>query len=190
MPNRPFVVLFVRLAYWESYFLSVVLTATVFRRILYIWIFVALLMLTAYVMLLFRSPSDQEWAVIMRNFRPVPWALSLPVLFVFGLPLLSSWLALKDKIVKRGVNYQFSDSGIRINTVVSTTDLLWDAIPRVSEFRSAFLVFTNPRIAFMLPKRCFDSAQDIVEVRELFRGQVTAAKLRASENPDRTADPR
>ncbi len=181
MPNRPFVALFVKLAYWEIYFLGVVLTATVFRKILYVWGFVALLMLTLYVLLLFRSPSDEEWAVMMSNFRPLPWAFSLPVLFVFGLPLLTSGQALKGKIVKRGVNYRFSDSGIHINTVVSSTDLLWDAISRVSEFRSAFLVFTNPRNAFMLPKRCFDSTQDMEEVRGLFLAHVTASKLRSSE---------
>jgi len=181
MPNQPFVALFVKLAYWEIYFLGVVLTATAFRKMLYVWGFVALLALTMYVLLLFRSPSDREWAVMMQNFRPLPWVFSLPVLVVFGLPLLTSGQALKGKIVERGVNYQFSDSGIHINTVVSSTDLLWDAISRVSEFRSAFLVFTNPRIAFMLPKRCFDGTQDIVEVRELFRAHVTATKLRSSE---------
>jgi len=121
----------------------------------------------------------------MRNLGPLPWALSLPVLFVFGLPLLTSGQALKGRIVKRGVNYQISDSGIHINTVVSSTDLLWDAISHVSEFRSAFLVFTNPRIAFMLPKRCFDRTQDIEEVRGLFLAHVTATKLRSSETGDR-----
>ncbi len=182
MITRPFIALFVKLAYWESYFLSVVLTATAFRKILYVWGFVALLTLTGYVLLLFRSPSDQEWTVIMRNWGPLPWALGLPVLIIFVLPLLSAKQVLKDKIIKRGVNYQFSDSGIHISTGVSTTDLSWDAILRVSEFRSAFLVFTNPRIACMLPRRCFDSTQEIVQIRELFRAHVTATKLRSPEN--------
>jgi len=51
MPNRPFVALFVKLACWEIYFPSVVLTATAVRKILYVWGFVALLTLTAYVLL-------------------------------------------------------------------------------------------------------------------------------------------
>ena len=104
--------------------------------------------------------------------------LGLPVLFVFVLPLLSARRVLGDEIVKRGVNYQLSDAGIRVETYVSKTDLSWAAIHRVSESRFAFLVFTRPNIAFVIPKRCFESTQSVAEVRKLFRADVQKTKLR------------
>jgi len=114
----------------------------------------------------------------MQNASPVQWVLGLPVLFVFVLPLLTARRVLQDERVKRGVNYQFSGSGIYVETSVSKTDLSWAAIRRVTEFRSAFLVFTSPNIASMLPKRCLQGAQSVVDLRELFRAHVPKTKLR------------
>ena len=178
MPDQAPISLFVKLEYWDVYRLNVVLTATVFRKILYIWGFVALLWLALSVLLLFRPTSEQDWAVIMRNASPLKWVLGLPVLFVFVLPLLSARRVLGDERVKRGVSYQFSDAGIHVETSVSKTDLSWAAIRRVSEFRSAFLVFTNPNIASMVPKRCFERTQGVADLRELFRAHVAKTKLR------------
>ena len=79
---------------------------------------------------------------------------------------------------KQGVNYQFSDAGIHVESSASKTDLSWAAIRRVSEMRSAFLVFTNPSIAFTLPKGCFESTQCVASLRELFRAHVPKTKLR------------
>jgi hypothetical protein len=114
----------------------------------------------------------------MQNASPLKWVLGLPVLFVFVLPLLSARRVLGDDRVKRGVSYQFSDAGIHVETSVSKSDLTWAAIRRVSEFRSAFLVFTNPNIASMVPKRCFESTQGVADLRELFRAHVAKTKLR------------
>jgi len=113
----------------------------------------------------------------MQNASPLKWVFGLPVIFVFVLPLLSARKALSDERLKRGVSYQFSDAGFHVETSVSKTDFSWAAIRRVSEARFAFLVFTNPNIAFTLPKRCFESTQDVAALRELFRAHVPRAKL-------------
>jgi hypothetical protein len=177
MPDRPPISLFVKLGYWDVYRLNVVLTATVFRKVLYVWSFVALLWLALSMLLLFRPSPEQDWAIEMQKTDPLKWALGLPVLFVFVLPLLSARRVVGDERVKRGVSYQFSDAGIHIETYVSKTDLLWTAIHRVSESRSSFLVFTNPNIASMVPKRCFGSTESVTEVREMFRAHVQKTKL-------------
>src|SRR3989440_2544251 len=82
MPDQAPISLFVKLCYWDVYRLNVVLTATVFRKVLYIWGFVALLWLALSVRLLFRPSPGQDWAVIMQNASPLKWVLGLPVLFV------------------------------------------------------------------------------------------------------------
>jgi hypothetical protein len=178
MPDQAPITLFVKLGYWDVYRLNVVLTATVLRKLLYILGFVTLLWLALSVLLFFRPSPEQDWAVIVENASPLKWVLGLPVLFVFVLPLLSARRALKDERVKRGFSYEFSEAGIHVETSVSKTDLSWAAIRRVSESRSEFLVFTNPNMASMVPKRCFDSTQGVADLRDLFRAHVPKARLR------------
>ena len=116
---------------------------------------------------------------MMQNERPLKWALGLPVMFAFVLPMLSARRVLGDERVKRGVNYESSGAGVHVETSVSKTDLLWTAIHRVKELPSEFLVFTHPNVAFTLPKRCFESTEDVTELRQLlartFKNRISAA---------------
>jgi len=181
MSEQPPISLFVKLGYWDVYRLNVVLTAIAFRKILYVWGFVFLLwLLGLFALLLFRPSSGQDWAIMMRNTAPLKWAIGLPVIFVFVLPMLSARRVIGDERVKRGVNYQFSEAGVHAETSVSKTDLLWTAIHRVKELPSEFLVFTHPNIAFTLPKRCFESAGEVAGMRQLFSAHVQKSNLRRS----------
>jgi hypothetical protein len=177
MSQQPSISLFVKLDYWDVYRLNVVLTATAFRKILYIWGFAALLFLAVSVLMLTRPSSTHDWAVMQQNARPLIWAFALPVIFVFVLPLLSAQRIWKEEVVKQGVAYQFSETGVHIETSISKSDLSWAAIRSVKEFPSEFLVFTSPR-TFTLPKKCFENSQGVATLRELFRTYVQRSKLR------------
>jgi hypothetical protein len=133
------------------------------------------------VLLLIRPSWAHEWAVMQQNAKPLTWAFALPVIFVFVLPLLSAQRVLRDELVKRGVTYQFSEAGVHIVTSISKTDLSWAAIRRVREFPSEFLVFTRPRTAFTLPKKCFESRQAVATLRELFRTYAKRSNLRRAD---------
>jgi len=63
MSQKPPISLFVKLGYWDVYRLNVVLIAAAFRKILYIWGFVALLWLSVSALLLIRPSSAHDWAV-------------------------------------------------------------------------------------------------------------------------------
>jgi len=177
MSHQPPISIFVKLGYWDVYRLNVVLTASAFRKVLYIWGFVALLWLSLSVLLLIRPSSARDWTVMQQNAKPLTWAFALPLVFVFVLPLLSAQRVLRDELIKRGVNYQFSEAGVHIETSISKSDLSWAAIRRVREFRSEFLVFTSPRTAFTLPKKCFESSQGVASLRELFRTYAKGSNL-------------
>jgi hypothetical protein len=71
MPDQAPVSLFVKLGYWDVYRLNVVLTATAFRKVLYIWGFVALLWLALSLLLLFRPSPGRDWAITMQNASPL-----------------------------------------------------------------------------------------------------------------------
>ena len=182
MSEQPPISLFVKLRYWDVYRLNVVLTAIVLRRVLYIWSFVALLWLALSVLLLIRPSPARDRATMLQNGTPLKWAFGIPVIFVLVLPLLSARRVLGDERLKREVSYQFSEDGVHVETSISKTDLSWAAIRRVKELPSEFLVFTNPNIAFTLPKRCFERTQDVASLRELFRTYVQRSKLRADPN--------
>lgn len=177
MSEQPHISLFVKLNYWDVYRLNVVLRATVFRKILYIWGFVALMWLSLSVLLWIRPSPTKDWAVMLQNASPLKWAFGLPVIFVFVLPLLSARRVLGDEVVRRGISYQFSDAGVHIETSISRTDLSWAAIRRVKEWPAEFLVFTSPNLAFTLPKRCLENNQDVATLRELFRTYVHSSNL-------------
>ena len=130
-------------------------------------------------MLLLIGPSSaHDWAAVQQNAKPLTWTFALPVIFVFVLPLLSAQRVLRNELIKRGVAYQFSEAGVHIETSISKTDLSWAAIRRVREFPSEFLVFTSPRTAFTLPKKCFESSQGVAILRELFRTYAKRSNLR------------
>ena len=135
---------FVKLRYWDVYRLSVALTAMVLRKILYIWAGLTLLFFAFAVFSLVRGSPDIDWLVSLQHSDPIKWALAVPVLMVFVLPLLSARRILREERIKRGVGYSFSDVGIHVETCVSKADLSWHAIQRIIETRSAFLMFTTP----------------------------------------------
>lgn len=128
MPQQPALSLFVKLGYWDVYRMNIALTISAFRKVLYIWGFVALLWLSLSVLLLVRPSPKQDWAVMLESARPLEWAFALPVVFVFVLPLLSAQRVLREELIKQGVNYQFSEAGVHIETSISKTDLSWGAI--------------------------------------------------------------
>ena len=167
----------VKLSYWEAYRLSVILTASVLRKILYIWAFVALLAIAAFVALLFRPRPDEDYVSVIQNAKPLFWAFGIPVFLVFGTPLLGARRLVNDRRLSQGVYYEFSEAGIHIETPVAKSDLLWSAIARVRELRSDYLIFTSPNLAYALPKRCFANSQDVMALRELFRTHVANSKL-------------
>jgi YcxB-like protein len=180
MPEQPSFSIFVKLRYWESYRLNVAVTQSALSKVLSIWAFFALLWFALMAFSIFRRPHGQEWARIMQNAQPLQWAFGLPILFIFVLPLLSARRLLRDELLKRGVGYVISEAGIHVDTSVSKGDLSWAAIYRVEEEASGFVIFTSPRIAFMLPKRCLESEEAIDALRELFRAHVPKASLRRS----------
>jgi YcxB-like protein len=178
LPEPSPISLFVKLGYWDVYRSTVMQTARGLRKVLYIWGFVAVLWLGLSTILVFHPAPEKDWAVTMQNASPLKWAFAIPFILVFGLPLLSARRVLSDERVKRGVTYQFSDTGIRVETSVSKSDLSWAAILRVSETRYAFLLFTNPNIATILPKGRFESHDTVDALRELFRAHVPNTNLR------------
>ena len=178
MLGQEIVSVFVRLKYWEASRLNVLMIASGLRKVLYVWGTAALMMLGLSALLLFKPSTHAEWADMLRNTNSLKWAFGTPIIMVFGLSLLSASNLMKNEIARRGVKYEFSDAGIHMETSVSKSDLVWEAIHRVTGLSAEFLVFTNPKVPFAIPKRCFENAHEVSALRELFRSHAKKSDLR------------
>src|ERR1700759_4929952 len=128
MTDNPAISVFVKLKYWDAYRIQVVLMTIAFRKILYVFGFIAFLLLVTMVLTFLRPEPEQDWFVIIRQSNPVWWLFGLAILFVFIVPLLAARRIVRDPRIKGGVAYQFSETGIHVETSVSKADLSWNAI--------------------------------------------------------------
>jgi len=72
----------------------------------------------------------------------------------------------------------FSDGGIYQVSDVGTLNLSYDKFFKVCETQMAFYAYVSSTQAVIVPKRCFESAEDVKTVRELFIKNVDKKKLR------------
>jgi hypothetical protein len=178
MTEQAPIAVFVQLSYWETYRAAVVLTARVFRRVLYIFGFMGALLILLLVFSLVRPSPEKEWYQTIQTSRQLLWVFAIPLLFVFVLPLLTTAKVVADERVKKGISYAFSDGGIHVESAVAKADLKWEAIRQALETSSAFLLFPSANVAHTLPKRCYANAADLATMRELLRTHVPKAKIR------------
>lgn len=180
MTDQPTVSVFVKLKFWDVYWLNVLAMLIMFRRILFIWGTFAALWLGLALFLLIHPMPENVWAVAIRGADTLLPVLAMPLVFIFILPLLVLVAGgMSHPRIKEGTRLQFSKMGIVSGTSVSTKDFLWEAIPRVKETGSMFLIFNSRNIAFAVPKRCIENTPDVVALRELFRAEVKTTQLRS-----------
>jgi hypothetical protein len=103
-------------------------------------------------------------------------AIALPFLvYFFPHPIL--FLAVRimfrdNPRLAEPTRYIFSASGVLAESYAGRSDLKWTAYRRIRETSKYLLLYTSPRVAGTLPKRCFASENDIRFFRELVRASV------------------
>lgn len=88
-------------------------------------------------------------------------------------PLLLRQLVNKtgDLTRYRGATSVFSDEGVDIQSPVASAAMRWPAYVAFAETKNLFLLYQNPRVFNMFPKRGF-VATDIESVRSLLRSKL------------------
>ena len=168
---------FVKLGYWDAYRANVVLTARIFRVILWGIAAATLLAGAVFIIAIFHPSPGADWYEISRNLSPLAWLIVLSLGFVFLVPLLSARRITSDDRVKAGVHYNFTVHGIHIESSVAKADLQWAAIRQGVETQTLFLLFPNKNVAHIVPKRCLADTSEIETMRRLIRANVSRAKL-------------
>ena len=105
---------------------------------------------------------------------PVP-ATVLLVLIVFPLlyPLII-WFQTKRgfgrlQSFQTRIRYAFSAEGYRVSDLKSSSDIDWACILRAVESKDSFHLFFHRSLFHTVPKRCFERADHIAELRSLLR---------------------
>jgi len=71
----------------------------------------------------------------------------------------------------------FSDGAIRIDSPTGSSNLDWSTYVRVQETAVQFLLYPQTQVAHVIPKRCFESKEQVTRFRQVVRRQVPTASL-------------
>ena len=77
------------------------------------------------------------------------------------------------------MHWLFSDGAIRLDSPTGSSHLEWAAYIRVRETTVQFLLYPQTQIAYVIPKRCFSSNEQVGRFREMIRRHVPTATLQA-----------
>jgi hypothetical protein len=169
---------FVKLDYWDVYWANVALMFRMFRISLFIDALVATVFLAVFVLARVVDLPQGPYQIAKDSMILIlVWGLLASFLVA---PLLTARRALKDEQVQRGKTYEFSETGVHVETPVATSDIQWAAFRYVIATRSLLLLLAGKTAsgALILPLRSFANEADLSTVRQLLDRKVPKTKLR------------
>jgi hypothetical protein len=109
-----------------------------------------------------------------------PWLLLVPVaifLLIFVVGRLIDRQRIRNQVTRtpsaRGYHkYIFSDSGIRISSDLSDTEMKWEALVKVIESDEDIFFYQSPAFARFLPKRSLTGESQLSQLRDLMRAKL------------------
>lgn len=85
----------------------------------------------------------------------------------------SSYRILKRSPNLQGtVRFQFDEEGYRLEGPHASAEVKWAALVKWKEAKQTFLLYSNPRVGSVIPKRFFQSSADVDAVRSLLQTKV------------------
>lgn len=136
-------------------------------KIVWLSIFLATMLI---VMLLEKRITDGQWA---DSDLKLGLLMSLMVILFVVLPILT-YLRTKSYFEKNPslselTTFYFEPQRIEIVTLESHTTLTWRRIYKIREFKHYLLIYQNRHIAYVVPKKSFDSDSDMEIVKSMIR---------------------
>jgi hypothetical protein len=81
--------------------------------------------------------------------------------------------------LKGPAHWLFSDGAIRVDAPTGTSHIEWQMYIRARETAAHFLLYSQTRIAHVIPKRCLATNEEVTRLREMVRHQVPSATLQS-----------
>jgi hypothetical protein len=77
----------------------------------------------------------------------------------------------RTKALHEPIHFEAGDGGVVFRTKRGESSMKWEGVEKWRESKSSFLLYTQPRLFFVIPKRALDVEQ-AAALRELLRGRV------------------
>jgi len=92
--------------------------------------------------------------------------------FCFFYPLRVKRLYRQHKLLKAPIDYEFRESGIKIKSPSVDANLGWDTFIKWKEGKKLFILYQNDALMNIVPKRFFNSEDDIIAFRQLLGSNI------------------
>lgn len=140
-------------------------------KMVWLSIFLATMLI---VMLVEKRITDGQWA---DSELKLILLLSLMVILFLILPVLT-YLRTKNYFAKNPslselTTFYFEAERIEVVTLESHTTLTWRRIYKIREFKHYLLIYQNRHIAYVVPKKSFDTVSDMETIKEMIRTKTT-----------------
>ncbi len=122
------------------------------------------------IMLLEKRIVDGQWA---DSELKLGLLLGLPIFLFLVVPMLT-YLRTKKYFEKNPslselTTFYFEPKRIEVVTLESHTTLTWRRIYKIREFKHYILIYQNRHIVYVVPKKSFDSLEDMQKVKDMIR---------------------
>jgi len=123
----------------------------------------------------FLIPSVQYFAGLEKLFEKPPFLqLIIGLSLVILLPVTIYWIARKSYFLSKSlqeddITYEITDDKLKIIGESFNSELSWDKIYKVTEFRNWILIFQYEYKTIMMPKSCF--GDDLLVFKKLITGK-------------------
>src|SRR5215475_20199 len=116
------------------------------------------------------SKSDDE---VLRQIAPLLGWVLFPV-GICGSIAAAPYFAMRSQLRRNPrtlgpADYSFSEAGIKVAASLGQAEVQWAGFVQIRETNEMLLFYVMPRLAYVVPKRCFSSKAEIVELRDLMR---------------------
>src|SRR5882724_949328 len=114
------------------------------------------------------------WAVTREVQRAYLYALPLwSLLLLLSLTFNRAWKGNFNKAfpTPRNIHYSFEEDAVRVDTEVAQATLQWPSFQFFREGKNIFLIYPQPRMFNMIPKRVLSTEQQ-QELRELLKRKL------------------
>jgi hypothetical protein len=148
-------------------------------RVLFILEFVGLLL---FAISGFVAASESSWShnasVLEDWIAPIlVGAIPTTLLFVPLVCLARTWMIFRSSSLGGVRSYFFSDSGIRVATELTVSELQWAFYRYVVETKASFCLYFSWSMCNVIPKRAFATTDDMEIFRFFVRTHVKKYKL-------------
>jgi hypothetical protein len=119
------------------------------------------------------STGNIDRALLINIFIWLPLLVAVMAFLVF---FRSYRMKRKSPALQGIIRYEFDDSGIKLAGDYSSTEIRWPAVIKWRANKSTLLMYATPHLANIIPKRFFNSVEDVTAVQNLFRTHVSTKK--------------